>query len=331
MRNLTSKITLAIFLISISALALFHQTYDFNDKNPGSEIVISIPDGATGVSIGKLLEDNSVIKSSKYFVDFYLVNQSAKSISPGIHRIQQHISTKFAVSQLLDQKRIESAITVKEGSTLSDVLNLLKNNKNIAYHNLSSKELRIPIPNKANSIEGQLFPAIYSFEPGTTYLRAIQSMLNKFEVTKEKIPLRNYGKYSSYEVLTIASILQVEGDQADFDKVARVIYNRLAINMPLQLNSTVQYAAGLRGRIALSLKATNINSPYNTYKYTGLPPTPISNPSEAAIKAASQPANGDWLYFITVKPGDTRFTNDFNEFQQWNTLYNNNLANGLFK
>jgi UPF0755 protein len=156
-------------------------------------------------------------------------------------------------------------------------------------------------------------------------------MLNKFEVTKEKIPLRNYGKYSSYEVLTIASILQVEGDQADFDKVARVIYNRLAINMPLQLNSTVQYAAGLRGRIALSLKATNINSPYNTYKYTGLPPTPISNPSEAAIKAASQPANGDWLYFITVKPGDTRFTNDFNEFQQWNTLYNNNLANGLFK
>jgi UPF0755 protein len=156
---------------------------------------------------------------------------------------------------------------------------------------------------------------------------ALQSMLDKFSEN----PISGYKKFSKYDVLKIASLIQVEGDQKDFNKVARVIYNRLAIHMPLQLNSSVQYAAGLRGRIALSTAATNINSPYNTYKNQGLPPTPISNPSLAAINAAITPADGDWIYFITVKPGDTRFTKDFNEFQTWNTLYNNNLANGLFK
>jgi UPF0755 protein len=101
--------------------------------------------------------------------------------------------------------------------------------------------------------------------------------------------------------------------------------------MPLQLNSTVQYANNSRGRIALSRKATTIASPYNTYLHTGLPPTPISNPGAAALTAALHPVAGDWLYFITVKPHDTRFTKSFTEFQSWVTLYNNNLANGAFK
>jgi UPF0755 protein len=101
--------------------------------------------------------------------------------------------------------------------------------------------------------------------------------------------------------------------------------------MALQLNSTVQYAANLRGKITLSIKATQINSPYNTYKHAGLPPTPISNPSTAAIKATLNPASGDWLYFITVAPGDTRFTKDFAEFSQWNTEFNKNVAAGKFK
>ena len=327
MCSLNSKLTTVVLFISLVALAFFHQTYDFRNDNPGQEILISIPDGATGVEIGKNLETNGVIKSSKYFVDFYLSNERARGIAPGVHKVNTHISTRLAVSQLLDQKRISNSITVKEGSTLSDVLKLLKENSNIDYSKLDLKKLRIPLANRLNSIEGQLFPAIYSFESGTSVNSALQGMLNKFK----EISIHEYMKYSAYDVLKVASLIQVEGDAADYDKVARVIYNRLAINMPLQLNSSVQYAAGLRGRIALSKEATNINSPYNTYKNLGLPPTPISNPSALAIRAALNPKEGDWLYFITVKPGDTRFTKDFKEFQTWNTLYNNNLANGLFR
>jgi UPF0755 protein len=81
----------------------------------------------------------------------------------------------------------------------------------------------------------------------------------------------------------------------------------------------------------LSNKATKINSPYNTYRFAGLPPTPIANPSNDAIVATLNPANGDWLYFITVAPKDTRFTKDFTEFSEWNTEFNKNVAAGKFK
>jgi UPF0755 protein len=211
------------------------------------------------------------------------------------------------------------------------VLTLLRKNDHIKSESIQSKSLKIPLSNPLKSLEGQLAPAIYSFEPGTGLNAAVSQMLERFDQNQKRIPLKSFGKYSKYDVLTIASMVQVEGDAEDFGKVAQVIYNRLKAGMPLQLNSTIQYAANLRGRIALSTAATRINSPYNTYRRIGLPPTPISNPSELAIKASLNPTQGDWIYFITVKPGDTRFTKNYDEFNTWTTLYNQNLANGLFK
>jgi UPF0755 protein len=95
-------------------------------------------------------------------------------------------------------------------------------------------------------------------------------------------------------------------------KVARVIFNRLERGMPLQMDSTINYALG-RSTLATSTGDTRINSPYNSYQRMGLPPTPIDNPGEEAMRAAIDPTPGDWLYFVTVKPGDTRFTADYAE------------------
>ena len=101
--------------------------------------------------------------------------------------------------------------------------------------------------------------------------------------------------------------------------------------MPLQLDTTVQYIFKKRGSIYLSENATQINSPYNTYKRFGLPVAPIGNPGVAAMRAALNPEPGDWLYFITVKPGDTRFTKSHDEFLQWKNEYLKNLKAGMFK
>ena len=131
--------------------------------------------------------------------------------------------------------------------------------------------------------------------------------------------------------MTIASIIQAEGDPQDFTKIARVIYNRLKIRMPLQMNATVDYAANLRGQIRLPYKRLEINSRYNTYKYQGLPIGPIGNPGQDALDAAVNPVSGDWLYFITVKPQDTRFTKSFDEFNTWVNEFRKNEKAGLFK
>jgi UPF0755 protein len=156
-------------------------------------------------------------------------------------------------------------------------------------------------------------------------------MIDRF--TKDPIAgsiLKGSNLFKGLQLLTIASIIQAEGDSQDFEKVSRVIYNRLAIDMPLQMDSTVHYVKKVRGEIFLSRNSTLLNSPYNTYRRYGLPPGPIGNPGNEAISAALNPAVGDWLYFITVAPGDTRFTSDISEFNSWKALYTKNRKAGAF-
>ena len=326
-----SAILIAVLLIVIGFIRLSPQD-DYGSKDSGPAIEFQIADGELGSTIASNLEAAGVIKSAKKFVEEFTKDSAAKGISPGSHSIQTRIPVKTAIIQLLDPKRLNNVVVVKEGSTFSDVVAILKKNDHISRANFDLSGVTALYPKISKSLEGSLFPAHYSFESNTSLADAISTMVDKAKSEYAALGIAaGFGKYSSYDLLKIASMVQVEGDPKSFAKVARVIYNRLEIGMPLQLNSTVQYAANLRGKITLSNKATQINSPYNTYRRVGLPPTPISNPSRDALKATMKPASGDWLYFITVAPGDTRFTKDFKEFSLWNTEFNNNVANGKFK
>ena len=334
MKSQKAKLAVAVILVGIliSASVFLRPHHDFNDSKPGPIAQISIPDGATGTQIAHILADAGVIKEAQKFISEVLKNPKAAGISPGVHNISTHISSKFAIEQLLDQKKLQNVLKVIEGETLSDVIAKLKKNEHISKGSFSAAEVKPLYLNSSKSLEGSIFPAQYSFAPATSVKDALTAMVSRARANAQSIGLAaGYLKYSPFQVLTIASMVQIEGDPASFEKVARVIYNRLSIGMPLQLNSTVQYATNHRGRIALSINATKTPSLYNTYLHQGLPPTPISNPGAAAITATLHPADGDWLYFITVKPGDTRFTRDFAVFQDWTTQFNKNLAAGVFK
>jgi UPF0755 protein len=176
-----------------------------------------------------------------------------------------------------------------------------------------------------------LFPAQYSFAKDTSALEALQAMINraKTELSKSGIST-SAGKYNAQQLLTMASIIQAEGKTQDFTKIARVILNRLEKGMPLQMDSTVHYVQKARGDIFLSTKSTLLKSEYNTYRKYGLPPGPIGNPGFDAMFAAANPAPGDWIYFITVAPSDTRFTASYDQFSTWKIEYKKNLRAGLF-
>jgi UPF0755 protein len=188
------------------------------------------------------------------------------------------------------------------------------------------------LPKGFKDAEGLLFPAQYSFEDGTSALQAIQAMVDRFraEPIAQQILLGNK-KFSPLQLLTIASIVQAEGDEKDFAKVSQVILNRLKIGMPLQMDSTVHFVKKVRGQIFLSSQSTLLNSPYNTYRKYGLPPGPIGSPGISAMSATLNPTAGDWLYFITVAPGDTRFTKSNDEFNTWKALYIKNRKAGAFE
>jgi UPF0755 protein len=332
------KLQRRIFIISgICALLFFsflrlQPSDDFSAKEPGKEIEFLVQDGELGSSIAQKLEKQGVVKSATKFIEEFNNNPKAAGISPGSHSIQTRIPAKTAIEQLLDPKRMKNALVVREGSTFASVHSLLKTNENISGTNSGYGAVNPVYANPRNSLEGSLFPARYSFEANTSVEAALKKMVGKAKSEYSRLGVdAGFEKYKPFEVLTIASMVQIEGDPTNFSKVARVIYNRLKIGMALQLNATVQYVTKSQGQIMLSNKATKINSPYNTYRFAGLPPTPIANPSKDAIEATLNPATGDWLYFITVAPKDTRFTKDFDEFFKWNTEFNKNVAAGKFK
>ncbi|MFE4540502.1 endolytic transglycosylase MltG [Streptomyces scopuliridis] len=196
----------------------------------------------------------------------------------------------------------------------------------------STARLRLPEAAKGNP-EGFLFPATYPVGSATTPANLLSYMVNtanqRFGAGRISAGAQRAGM-SIYQAVTIASIVQAEADSvADMGKVARVVHNRLSLGMPLQMDSTLNYALN-RSTVDTSHADTKIDSPYNTYERKGLPPTPIGNPGEEAMNAALNPAGGDWLYFVTVKPGDTRFTNKYAEQRQNVEEFNRNrkAANG---
>ncbi|MFE0646393.1 endolytic transglycosylase MltG [Streptomyces sp. NPDC058877] len=173
----------------------------------------------------------------------------------------------------------------------------------------------LPLPTAAHdNPEGYLFPATYPVLSATTPEGLLRFMADtagkRFGAAPITEGARAHG-LSVYETVIAASIVQAEADNPeDMAKVARVVHNRLARGMALQMDSTLNYALG-RSTLDTTHADTESTSPYNTYARKGLPPTPIGNPGDEALNAVINPADGDWLYFVTVAPGDTRFTADY--------------------
>lgn len=221
-------------------------------------------------------------------------------------------------------------IKVFEGAWSIEVFDLMKA-KGFTAAEIAKATSQIVRPTDINGIEGILFPAQYNFVKGATALDILQKMVDRFSFeAKTSGILGGKGDFTSMQLLTIASLIQAEGDSVDFEKISAVIRNRLAAGMPLQFDTTVHYIKKTRGHVFLSSASTKIASRYNTYLHYGLPPGPIGNPGRAAMDAALHPADGKWIFFITVKPGETRFTLSNIEFLRWKKEYEINLKAGLF-
>ena len=294
------------------------------------DVAISIGDGATGSDIAQQLFDAQVVKSSAAFFRVAVADARSGRIAPGTHRIQINLCAQDALNQLLDSKRIADLINIFEGAWNSEIVELLLSG-GFSRTDVSSALKSAVLPTGFSKLEGLLFPAQYSFAAGTSAYKAISDMLDRAvnEMDNSGISSGD-GNYSPEELLIIASIIQAEADSKDFSKVSRVIRNRLEKGIPLQMDSTVHYIKKVRGEIFLSTSSTLLKSPYNTYRQYGLPPGPIGNPGKAAMVAAVNPVAGDWTFFITVAPGDTRFTSSLEQFNIWKAEYKKNLRAGAF-
>jgi len=304
--------------------------FSCNAESSG-EVNIEIFKGQTGSSIAAVLATNKVVKSAESFFREAVSDPRSSRISPGTHRVDMGLCASEALEQLLDPKRTVGLISIVEGMWVSEVIpQLIK--AGFSSADVQGALKTVKKPDGFSQLEGLLFPAQYSFAKGTTAKSAIESMVNRAQQAMLDVGFFSSDqKFTPQQLLVIASLVQAEGKSQDFEKISQVIRNRLKIGMPLQFDSTVHYVKKSRGNIFLSTQSTLITSSYNTYRRYGLPPGPINNPGEAAMRAAIAPQAGDWLYFITVAPSDTRFTSDVNQFSVWKIEYKKNLRAGKFR
>jgi UPF0755 protein len=304
--------------------------FSCSEKHAAS-IQIDIKTGETGSEIAKELFDKGVIASSQAFFRLAVSDPRAGRIAPGIHEVDLKICAAQALDQLLDAERIGNLLSINEGVWNSEIKKSLIS---IGYSKAEIEKAfaEVEIPHPFSTLEGLLFPAQYSFDTSTSVSEILSAMIERgsSELVKSGVS-QGSTQFTPSQLLTIASLVQAEGDTEDFAKISQVVRNRLAKGMPLQFDSTVHYIKQSRGSVFLSTQSTFINSPYNTYLRYGLPPAPINNPGFAAMYAATHPETGAWLFFITVAPGDTRFTDSIDQFNSWKVLYKKNLRAGKFR
>ncbi|QDY75867.1 endolytic transglycosylase MltG [Streptomyces qinzhouensis] len=306
----------------------FGSAPDYSGAGSGS-VIVEIPPGAGLAEIGRILKQQGVVKSSGAFVSAANGNQRAKGIQAGVYTLAKEMSGANAVKAMLDP-RSSSNMIIPEGKRNAEIYALIDKRLQLKAGTTAktakehSAKLGLPAwakggPDVQDPLEGFLFPAAYPAAKGMKPEAVLKKMVARANEEHTKAGLADkaaaLGLKNALEVLTVASLVQAEGKyKEDFDKVARVVYNRLKpdnteTNGLLDFDSTVNYARG-ESKLAIGSvnKVRKFKHPYNTYSIEGLPPGPIGNPGMAAINSTLNPAEGGWYYFVSVTEDETVFS-----------------------
>lgn len=294
---------------------------------PGEgEVVVEVAPGDSARAIGETLAQADVVASAAAFVDAAAADDRSLGIQPGSYAMARQMSAQGALERLLDpEARVQTEVTIPEGLRVAQTVDRLVEASGLPREDFE-RALETPralgLPRYAEGeAEGFLFPATYAFDPGVPAQEMLRTLVQRFDQAAAELDLvassRAVG-LTPRQAVVVASLVQAEVAERDFGRAARVVYNRLNAGMPLQLDSTVNYALGTDD-LTLDNDQLGVDSPYNTYANGGLPPGPINSPGEAALDAALHPPDGDWVYFVAVAPGSdaTRFTADYDQFLVW--------------
>ena len=292
---------------------------DYSGSGYGS-VLVQVPSGANATSLGPELQRLGVVASSRAFVLAAEHATTASTLEVGYFNLHMHMQASLAWAILTNPKNmVQTLVRFPEGLRKTNILAVLSQQTKIPLSDYqaaikNTAALGLPSYAKGNP-EGYLFPATYQVKPHETALQVLQAMVAKYNqeaaalhLTATKAPMN----LTTAQVMIVASLVQAEGGRvSDYPKIARVVYNRLKLNMKLQFDSTVLYGLNKFGTRATFAQLA-VNTPYNSYMHTGLPPTPIDSPGVAAIQAALTPTQGTvaskWLYFLSFKNGTTEFS-----------------------
>lgn len=294
----------------------------------GQAVRVEVPEGASGDVIAQALSEAHVVDDPK---DYYAAVESldaAQGIKPGKYDLTTHMDPEEVVRQLVAGSNVEGMkLTVQEGLTVEQTAEQVEGSLGIpadeflAQAKASNYSADYPFLEGAydDSLEGYLYPKTYEFEEGATADDVIRALLDQFVLETEGLGLdEGANGLSGQEIVSLASLIERETAQEDERPlVASVIYNRLEMGMKLQIDAAIVYARG-GGSDSITSSELQMDSPYNLYQHEGLTPGPICSPSVSSIKAALEPADTDYIYYV-VNDLDARthaFSSDEAQFEQ---------------
>jgi UPF0755 protein len=329
-------ITFAVLFVAAGVGAWFAWSWVQGEIDPtggpGEEVLVEVPEGASTSDIGHELADAGVISNATVW-DWYIRFRDPGEFQAGPYRMRLNSSFTEAIDALEEGALPPNSIliTVPEGLTLTQTLARLADPEVTKDSGFTAEGLQAALADPASrssvlpadqrSLEGTLFPETYAVEEGDTEAVVIQRMVAQLDHTLAELGMERQAQalgLTPYQVLTVASLIEEEaGTEGDRPRVARVVYNRLAEEMPLQIDATSCYIKNEPGGCKLTEADLASDSPYNTRQHQGLPPTPIASPGRASIEAALNPADGDWLYYVLdaeADDGSHLFTANYDEF-----------------
>lgn len=312
---------LIIFLFASIFLVMAY--FDIVSNRPASSLQqvkkVEIPRGYSLKKIVNLLKKETLIENRSTFVILAHLRGTTGQLKAGEYLLSTDMTPLEIMDKLLKGNVITYSLTIPEGYTIKEITNLLEKNKLLDKERFAAltrdRKLLNSLEIKAESLEGYLFPDTYHFPKGTKEEEIIRKMVEKLnnlftEDIKTRLKQINFSKH---EILTLASLIEKEA-RIDSERklISAVFHNRLKKNMLLQSDPTVIYALkDFHGNIRK--KDLQIDSPYNTYVYRGLPPAPIANPGKDSILAALYPAEVDYFYFVAKNNGEHYFSSSFKE------------------
>ena len=314
-----------IILIVLVVAFVFIQIGPY-DKNNKKDIVIDIPQGATTNTISDILYKNKLIKNKVMFKLSVKLSNKAQNFKAGKYLFNQTYSNEEIINDIASGKIYHDGIkvTIPEGSTSKEIVSILVG-KNLGdeetYEKLISEpkefydKFKFLKEEDITSLEGFLYPSTYYFDEDSSEKEILSMMLSQFnKVYTDKLRDRQKElNMTTEQVVNLASIVEKEA-VLDKDRpiIASVFYNRLKIGMPLQSDATIQYIFKERKKI-VTYKDLEIDSPYNSYKNKGLPPTPIASPGIKSIEATLYPEKTEYLYFVAKMDGGNNYSTNYED------------------
>jgi UPF0755 protein len=318
----------ALFLIVMmlaagaAAYALYERVHAPYQGFTGAEQFVDIPTGASTRTIGSLLVSSGVVPDALTFRTALWVNGGARRLKAGEYRFDRAMTPLDVIEKIARGDVYVIAITFPEGLTIAEMAKVFESHGMgaaasfvAAAHDATPVAATDPA---AQDLEGYLFPDTYRVSRHTDAAQLVRLMVERFHktLTPDLAAAAGTHGWSVRQLVTLASIVEKETARGEERPLVAAVYaNRLRIGMALQCDPTVIYALTAAGHYTGNLRRDDLgfDSPYNTYRYPGLPPGPIASPGKQSLEAAAHPADANFLYFVSRNDGSHEFARTLEE------------------